>query len=145
VAFFAGYEYIRYAKPKTPLSAGFTDIGGYVLAFVNDTAYDIEKNVQLYWLGVRYTVIPRLVLTAAYYGVHQGAYGTRTEAGCTSAAYSVCSGGLETFGVSADYFFNTHFDAYAGVLYSGVGDGLANGYAFNTTNINPTIGIRFKF
>jgi predicted porin len=145
VAFFAGYEHIRYANPKTPLSAGFTDIGGYVLAFVNNTAYDVAKNVQLYWLGVRYTVIPRLDLTAAYYGVHQAAYGTGTEAGCSTDRYSVCSGGLETYGLSADYFFSKHFDAYAGVLYSGVSNGLANGYAFNTTNINPTIGIRLKF
>jgi len=145
VTLFAGYETIRYANPKTPLGAGFTDIGGYVLAFVNDSAYDVEKNVQLYWLGVRVTVIPRLDLTGAYYGVHQSAYGTRTEAGCTSAAYSVCSGGLESFGVNADYFLNPHFDAYAGILYSGVSNGLANGYAFNTTNINPTIGIRLKF
>jgi predicted porin len=145
VAFFAGYEHIRYAGPKTPLSAGFTDIGGYVLAFVNNTAYDVAKDVQLYWLGVRYTVIPRLDLTAAYYGVHQGAYGTGTEAGCSTDRYSVCSGGLETYGLSADYFFSKHFDVYAGVLYSGVSNGLANGYAFNTTNINPTIGIRLKF
>jgi predicted porin len=57
----------------------------------------------------------------------------------------VCSGGLETFGLNADYTLSKHFDAYAGVLYSGVSNGLANGYAFNTTNINPTTGIRFKF
>lgn len=145
LAFFAGYEHIRYANPKTPLSAGFTDIGGYVLAFANDTAYGTPKNVQLYWVGVRYRVIQGLDLTAAYYGVHQAAYGTGTEAGCTSAAYGVCSGGLETFGLNADYTLSKHFDAYAGVLYSGVSNGLANGYAFNTTNINPTIGIRFKF
>jgi predicted porin len=145
VAFFAGYEYIHYSNPKTPLVAGYTDIGGYVLAFVNNAAYGSPKNVQLYWLGARYTVIPRLDLTVAYYGVHQGAYGTGKEAGCTTSLYSVCSGGLETFGVNADYTFNRHFDTYAGILYSGVSNGLANGYAFNTTNINPTIGIRFRF
>ena len=32
---FAGYEHIQFANPKTPLAAGFHDIGGYVLAFVN--------------------------------------------------------------------------------------------------------------
>jgi hypothetical protein len=30
-------------------------------------------------------------------------------------------------------------------MYSAVYDGVANGYDFNTTNINPTLGIRFKF
>ena len=41
--FFAGYMHIKYANPTNPLSAGFNDIGGYVLAFVNNTAYDNSK------------------------------------------------------------------------------------------------------
>ena len=45
--------------PVTPLSAGFIDIGGYVLAFVNDKAYNNPKILQVYWTGVRYTVIPQ--------------------------------------------------------------------------------------
>ena len=143
--FFAGYQYIKYENPKTPLSAGFINIGGYVLAFVNNTAYENPKIVQVYWTGVRYTVIPGLDLTAAYYGVHQGAYGSGDQAGCTTNAHSVCSGSLEAFSFNADYRFNVHFDAYVGAMYSGVHDGLASGYAFYTTNINPTIGVRYKF
>ena len=143
--FFAGYEYIKYENPETPLSAGFVDIGGYVLAFVNNTAYQNPKITQVYWGGLRYTVIPRLELSAAYYGVHQSAYGSGTQAGCTTSAHSVCSGSLEAFSFAADYRFNVHFDAYLGAMYSGVHDGLANGYPYNTTNINPTIGVRYKF
>jgi predicted porin len=142
--FFGGYEYIQYADPKTPLSAGFTDIGGYILAFVNNAAYDNPKIVQVYWAGVRYAVIPQLELTAAYYGVHQSAYGSASQAGCSSDAHSVCSGSLEAFSFDADYRFNVHFDAYVGAMYSGVHDGLASGYLY-TTNINPTIGVRYKF
>jgi len=143
--FFAGYEYIKYENPKTPLSAGFINIGGYVLAFVNNTAYDNPKIVQVYWTGVRYRVIPKLELTAAYYGVHQNAYGSGDQAGCSTSAHSVCSGSLEAFSFNADYRFNVHFDAYVGAMYSGVHDGLANGYPYATTNINPTIGVRYKF
>jgi predicted porin len=143
--FFAGYEYIKYENPKTPLSAGFINIGGYVLAFVNNSAYDNPKISQVYWTGVRYAVIPRLELTAAYYGVHQAAYGSGTLAGCTTNAHSVCSGSIEAFSFDADYRFNVHFDAYVGAMYSAVHDGLANGYPYNTTNINPTIGLRYKF
>jgi predicted porin len=142
--FFAGYEYIKYENPKTPLSAGFIDIGGYVLAVVSNTAYDNSKIVQVYWTGVRYTVVPRLELTAAYYGVHQSAYGSGTQAGCTTNAHSVCSGSLEAFSFDADYRFNVHFDAYVGAMYSGVHDGMANSY-LSTTNINPTVGVRYKF
>jgi predicted porin len=143
--FFAGYQYLKYENPKTPLSAGFINIGGYVLAFVNNTAYQNPKIVQVYWTGVRYTVIPGLDLTAAYYGVHQSAYGSADLAGCSTNAHGVCSGSLEAFSLNADYRFSVHFDAYVGAMYSGVHDGLANGYPFYTTNLNPTIGMRYKF
>jgi len=142
--FFAGYEYIKYENPKTPLYAGFNTIGGYVLAFVNNTAYDNPKLVQVYWTGVRYAVAPRLELTAAYYGVHQNAYGSGKVAGCSTNASSLCSGSLEALSFAADYRFGPHFDAYVGVMYSGVHDGMASGY-LATTNLNPTIGMRYKF
>jgi len=141
---FAGYEYIKYENPRTALDPGFINIGGYVLAFVNNAAYDNAKMTQVYWTGLRYTVIPRLELTAAWYGVHQNAYGSGKQAGCTTDAHSTCSGSLEAFSVDADYRFNLHFDAYIGAMYSGVHDGMASGYTF-TTNINPTIGVRYKF
>ena len=143
--FFGGYEYIKYANPKAPLSAGFRDVGDYVLAFVNNNSYTISKQLQVYWTGVRYTVIPNLELTAAYYGVHQDAYGSGAQAGCSTSAHSACSGSLEAISFDADYRLNVHFDAYLGAMYSGVHDGLANGYPFYTTNINPTIGVRYKF
>jgi predicted porin len=142
--FFAGYEHIVYTNPKTPLSAGFQDIGGYVLAFVTNNAYNNPKTVQVYWTGVRYTVIPNLDLTAAYYGYRQNGYGTGTQAGCTTIAHSTCSGSFDAFSFDADYRFNRHFDAYAGAMYSGVHDGVASGY-LQTTNINPTVGVRYKF
>jgi predicted porin len=141
---FAGYIHIKYANPADPLSAGFNDIGNYVLAFVTNNAYINSKTVQVYWTGVRYTVIPKLDLTAAYYGYRQNAYGTGTQAGCSTAAHSTCSGRSEAYSFDADYRFNPHFDAYLGAMYSGVQDGLASGY-IHTTNINPTIGVRYKF
>jgi predicted porin len=142
--FFAGYEYLKYANPTRPLSAGFNDIGGYVLAFVTNNAYNKSKTVNVYWTGVRYTVIPHLDLTAAYYGYHQNAYGTGTQAGCTTAAHSTCSGSLDAYSFDADYRFNNHFDTYFGAMYSGVHDGAASGY-LHSTNINPTLGVRYKF
>jgi predicted porin len=143
--FFAGYEHIKYANPSSPLGAGFNDIGGYVLAFVINNAYNNSKTVQVYWTGVRYTVIPHLDLSVAYYGYQQNAYGTGKQAGCSTSASSLCSGSFAAFSFAADYYFNKHFDAYLGAMYSGVRDGVANGYAFYTTNINPTVGVRYKF
>ena len=142
--FFAGYEHIVYTNPRIPLSAGFQDIGGYVLAFVTNNAYNNTKTVQVYWTGVRYTVIPHLDLTAAYYGYNQNAYGTGAQAACTTSLHSTCSGSFDAFSFDADYRFNKHFDAYLGAMYSGVHDGVASGY-LHTTNINPTVGVRYKF
>jgi predicted porin len=142
--FFAGYEYIKYANPTRPLSAGFNDIGGYVLAFVTNNTYNKSKTMNVYWTGVRYTVIPHLDLTAAYYGYNQNAYGTGQQAGCTTTAHSTCSGSLDAYSFDADYRFNIHFDTYLGAMYSGVHDGAASGY-LHSTNINPTLGARYKF
>jgi predicted porin len=142
--FFAGYQHIVYTNPKTPLSAGYRDIGGYVLAFVTNNAYNNSKTVQVYWTGVRYSFGHYLDLTAAYYGYHQNAYGTGIQAGCATIAHSTCSGSFEAFSFDADYRFNQHFDAYVGAMYSGVHDGVASGY-IETTNINPTVGVRYKF
>jgi predicted porin len=139
-----GYEYLKYENPKTPLSVGFTNIGGYVLAFVNNTAYNIPKIVQVYWAGVRYSPVPRLELALAYYGVHQSAYGGGAQAGCSSKAHSTCSGDLQALSLDADYRFNVHFDVYLGAMYSTVQDGFASGYRY-TNNLNPTLGVRYKF
>ena len=143
--FFAGYDAHQVCQSKRRrLSAGFNDIGDYILAFVTNNAYNNSKTVQVYWTGVRYTVIPHLDLTVAYYGYHQNAYGTGKQAGCSTSAYSACSGSFEAFSFDADYRFNQHFDAYLGAMYSGVHDGAASGYIY-TTNINPTVGVRYKF
>jgi predicted porin len=141
---FAGYEHIKYGNAATPLSAGFVNIGGYVLAFVNNDAYSTSKTLAVYWTGVRYIAMPGLDLVAAYYGYRQNAYGTGKQAGCSTSAHSACSGSLDAFSLVADYRFNKHVDAYLGGMYSGVHDGVASGYIY-TTNINPTVGVRYKF
>jgi predicted porin len=145
VKLYAGYEHIQYANPVHDVIAGTAGIGGYILAYVNNGAYLDDKKLDIYWAGVRYSIIPRLDVTAAYYGYRQNAYGTGTAAGCSTNAHSTCSGSFAAYSVDFDYRFSRRLDAYAGIMYSGVSDGLANGYLFFTTNINPTIGLRFMF
>lgn len=149
VKFYAGYEHIQYANPDTPLDAGF-DIAAYTIAFVNvqsgpKSTYVNDKTLEVYWAGVRYTVIPDLDLVAAYYGYKQNAYGTGANAGCSTNKSGTCSGNLDDFSFDADYRVSKRFDVYAGVMYSGVRNGLAAGYDFNTTDITTTTGVRFKF
>ncbi len=145
IKFFLSYEHIEFANPANPLPAGFTDIGGYTEAFVNNNAYPKSKIYDIGWGGVRYTVIPHLDLIVAGYWVSQNSYGTGVSAGCSSKAFGTCSGDLQAYSFSADYTLNKRLDVYAGVMYSAVHEGLANGYIFQTTDINPTIGLRFKF
>ena len=141
---YAGYEHIQYANPVHDVSAGTAGLGGYLLAYVNNTAYPDDKKLDIYWGGVRYSVIPKLDITAAYYGYRQNAYGTGTQAGCSTNAHSTCSGSFGAYSLDFDYRFTRRLDAYAGAMHSSVSDGLASGFLF-TSNINPTIGLRFVF
>jgi len=145
VRFFAGYEHISFANPNTPLAAGFDDIGGYKLAFVNNAAFPNDKILQVFWVGAKYKVTPTVELTAAYYGYKQNAFGVGAVAGCSTTVDATCSGTLDAYSFDAVWHLSKRFDAYAGALYTGVHDGLANGYIFHTTDINPTAGVRFTF
>jgi predicted porin len=141
---YAGWEHIRYANPSIALTAGF-NLAGYVLAYVNNTAYEkADKVLNIYWAGIKYPVLPNFDITLAYYGIKQDSYATGAEAGCSSTISGSCSGHENVASIAADYHFTKRFDSYAGVMWSNVSDGLANGY-LNTTNVNPTIGVRFTF
>ena len=143
--FYAGYENIKFENPAIPLNIGF-NVAAYTLAAVNNTAYNHEKILQVYWAGVKYSVDSKLDVTLAYYGYHQSNFSSvAVSAGCTTAAYAACSGELRDFSIDAVYKLSKRFDAYAGVMYSGVADGLANGYIYSKNNFNPTIGVRFTF
>jgi predicted porin len=147
--FFGGYEHIQFANPDTPLSAGF-DVAAYRVAYVNvqsgaKSTYFHDKTLQVYWAGVRYTVIPELDLVGAYYGIKQNAYGSGANAGCSTNKSGTCSGTEDIISFDAVYRLSKRFDAFAGAMYSGVHDGLANGFLFHTTDVTTTAGVRFKF
>jgi predicted porin len=147
--FFGGYEHIQYANPNTPLTAGF-NVAAYTVAYVNvqsgpKSTYVNDKDLQVFWAGVRWTVIPELDLTGAYYGYKQNAYGTGADAGCNTTVSGTCSGTEDVISFDADCRLTKRFDAYVGTMYSGVKDGLASGYPYHTTDITTTLGVRFKF
>jgi len=141
---YAGYEYIHFANPASPIAAGYVDIGGYVMAFASDTAYNVNRNLQVFWVGGRYAVGQKLDLALAYYGYRQNSYATGARGGCSNDAASNCSGEQEAISASADYRINRHFDTYAGLMYSAVRDGFSSGY-LHKTNVATTIGARYQF
>ena len=144
VKFFGGYEHIQFANPATPLSAGFS-VAAYTIAFANNAAFPNDKTLQVGWAGVRYTVIPQLDLVGAYYGYKQNAYGNKANAGCSTNKSGTCSGTEDVISFDGVYKLSKRFDGFAGVMYSGVHDGLANGFLFHTTDLTTTMGVRFKF
>jgi predicted porin len=142
---YAGYEHNKFANPDTPLPAGFITIGGYVLAYVNNDAYAVNKTLEVFWAGAKYAFTPELEVTLAYYGYKQDAYATGADAGCSTIVSSKCSGNLNAVSGLIDYRFSKRFDAYLGSMWSGVQNGLANGYDLNRDTVTTTLGARFKF
>lgn len=147
---YAGYEWIQFAPPSDPQTA-FNDIGGNFLCLacaainntnINNTAFSAhDKILQVFWTGARYSVSDNLDVMGAYYHYDQNSFGAVS---CSSAALSTCSGTFDAISFAVDWKFAKKFDAYAGLMYSQVNDGLANGYLKHNT-IDPTVGIRFKF
>jgi predicted porin len=141
---FGGYEHIAFNNPNNPLPAGTVTIGGYVLAFVSNTAYENQKTLEVYWAGLKYTIVPQVDLILAYYGYNQNSYATGKDAGCSTTVSGGCSGTEGAASIVIDYRLTKRFDVYAGSMWSGVTNGLANGY-IDRDNIATTLGLRFKF
>jgi predicted porin len=158
VKLFAGYEYIQYAPPSNAFAAGtgFHDIAGdFVCAGcaainntnINTTAFSAgNKILQVFWTGVKYTVVTNVDVTGAYYHYDQPAFGVPVS--CAAATFAAvpanCHGTFDAFSLAVDWQFAKKFDAYAGIMFSQVNGGLANGY-LNRNTIDPTVGLRFRF
>ena len=163
---FGGYEHVDFANPNNPLNAGAFGEGGIILAVPNNNAFVTDKILQTAWFGVRYAITPALDITGAYYHEWQNSFNngnnTNPNANCTTAAVSGgCSGTLDAVSVVADWRFAKHVDLYAGIMYSQVTGGLANGFIGTTvtntgaplgaasgnksSNYDPGIGLRYQF
>jgi predicted porin len=155
VKLFAGYEFIRYAPPSNPFApgTGFSDIAGdFVCAAcaainntnINNTAFNAgDRLFQVFWTGVKYAVTDNLDVIGAYYHYDQPTFGA--PANCAAAPRPAnCHGTFDAVSFVVDWQFAKKFDAYAGIMFSEVNGGLANGY-LNRSTIDPTVGLRFRF
>jgi hypothetical protein len=95
--------------------------------------------------GVSAALTDNLDLTVAcYFNAQNSCVVTGPNAGCSSAIAPQCSGTFNAVSFVADWKFAKKFDAYAGNMYSEVNNGLASGFP-KTNNIDPTVGLRFRF
>ena len=129
---YAGYSHIQ--KSHFDYTFGQAQ-GAYNIAVginVNNPAvYNFE------WAGVKYALASGWSFTGAYYHATQNSWTiglgtTGTQGVGCSAAGLLCAGDFDEASFVADYAFNKHYDVYAGVNYSRVTDGLANGFPGTT-------------
>ncbi len=149
VKLYGGYEHINFANPNNPLAPGSFLPGGYVLGAVNNTAFTTDRVLQVFWGGAKYAIRPDLDLSVTYYHEAQNSFqggtpATLNAAHCSNASLSQCSGQLDAVSFVADYRFAKRFDAYAGIMWSQVSNGLASGF-LQRSSIDPTVGLRFQF
>jgi predicted porin len=141
IKLYGAYEYIRYANPSSPLPAGTSNIGGYVLSVVNNNAYAINRILQIVWGGARYAYSPKLDLA---FGIYHYDQNSNRNPSCSTTIAATCSGQLWAVSAMGEYHVTKRFDFYGGVQYSQVLDGLASGFLRNNT-VDPTIGVRYTF
>jgi len=156
---YAGYEYIRYTAPSDPQTA-FTDIAGDFVcqgcaAFnntnINNAAYGMNgfgnKVLQVMWAGAKYAVTDNLDVIGGYYHYIQNSFfGTPTggPAFCSDSSHAQCAGTYDAISVVVDWRFAPKWDAYFGMMFNQVHGGLGFGF-FQRSNIDPTVGVRFRF
>ena len=156
---FAGYEYIRYAAPSDPQTA-FTDIAGNFVcagctAFnntnINNTAFGAaglaNKILQVMWIGGKYAVRDDLDVIGAYYHYIQDSYFGTAALGptpCFGMQHPQCAGTYDAISAAVDWRFAPKWDAYFGMMFNQINNGLAFGF-LQHSNIDPTVGVRFKF
>jgi predicted porin len=147
VKLYSGYVHIQFANPSSPLSPGSFITGGYSLGAANNTNFTTDRILQVFWGGARYAVRSDVDLSVAYYHEQQNSFqsGAVNVGGvCTTSAFASCSGQLDAVSFLADYRFAKRFDAYAGIMWSEVSNGLASGF-LQRSSIDPTVGLRFQF
>jgi predicted porin len=144
---YGGYEHIAFADPDAGLNGlkvGSPIIGGYSIASINSTSYARQRILQVGWGGLKYSITPKLTVTAAAYHYDQGSYATGRTAGCSTAAAPSCGGTEIAASLVLEYQFNAYFDLYGGLLQSRVSGGLASGFLNNATT-STTAGARLSF
>lgn len=155
---YSGFEWMRFAPPSdTPTS--FTDVAGdfvcagcqtFNLTTISTTAYELgDKYQESWWAGAKYSVTKDLDVIGAYYNLHYGTFiGSSTAniatCGTNPLSNGNCHGSAQFVSGMIDWRFAPKWDAYIGMEYSD----FANGYAFqflHKTNVDPTVGLRFRF
>jgi predicted porin len=142
----AGFERETYSNPSNPTQdAAVTSIFGYPVAAMSVTAYDNEKALNVFWLGVQQDFSHAITALLGGYHVSQNGYD------CPTNTASGCSGSLNYYSLVGDYHFSKRTDSYLGLMISTVSGGPANAVvnkaplSSETSNRIIALGIRHVF
>lgn len=169
---FGGYKNERLSDPSdlpgVPTIGNFN--GGYQAVYGTGAntqgglgqggAFPSPKVTQIGWVGGKFAALPNLDLIGGYYHVWQNNYskiGQDCSANTTvvdpvrapqyapqGAKSSKCAGSQDAISGAIDWKPYKRLDVYAGVMYSKVHGGLANGF-FVDDNLGVSGGVRFGF
>lgn len=131
---YGGYSHIQKAHGDYSVGSAQNDYPLSVAININNSAeYGME------WLGAKYALASGWSFTGALYHINQNNWSIGLgpagddDIGCSGAGL-LCSGDFNEASLVADYAINKHYDAYVGVNYSDVTDGLANGFKGTPTS-----------
>jgi predicted porin len=148
--FYAGYirAVMRNPSDSYPNGLPTTAYGIFVPpGAVTSNAFTIPRRYQTVWFGVRYKLLANLAVSSGVYWDTQNDFlpapGICTGSG-SSTSSPKCAGGRYSYSLLIDYRPLKRVDLYAGAMVSNVYGGTASGY-FHTQNIDPTVGVRFRF
>jgi hypothetical protein len=149
-----------YSVPATIVTTNKAIAKLFPTAWTNFTAYNKARVVNVPFIGAKYSINPELDVSGAFYYENQNNYNSSTTP-CAYAKTSfvqangnvlnvirennnACAGTQYAISTMIDYRPLKRVDLYAGVMFSNVYGGLANGF-LATQNIAPTAGLRVKF
>src|SRR5580693_2750923 len=149
-----------YSVPATIVTSNKALAKLFPTAWTSFTTYNKIRVVNVPFVGAKYAINSQLDVTGAFYYENQNNFNSST----TPCAYaktsfvqsngnvlnvirennSACAGTQYAISAMIDYRPLKRVDLYAGVMFSNVYGGLANGF-LATQNIAPTAGLRVKF
>lgn len=150
VEVYGGYSYARLANPSDAFANGFQTIASGIFVppgEVNATYYDVNQALNTFWVGAKYNFRPDFSVAGSFTYQHQNDF-LPEPATCSGSGANTssprCAGGQSAVSLLVDYLPIPRADLYAGIMVSNVYGGMASGY-FKTQNIDPTVGLRFRF
>jgi hypothetical protein len=63
-----GFEHINVLESVQAARTGFSGLGGYWISITNNAAFPRDKELDVYWLGLKYNFTKDFDITGAWYG-----------------------------------------------------------------------------